>query len=105
MAVAMAGVIAAAVVIITVGAEAEAITMAGGIITAGKRHESAGSELVTCVENTESSNLLTTRRHLGTWTRLRIRQTEPRLDAAGISSPNPARQRKGQGGQGAGAPR
>ena len=38
MAVATAGVIAAAVVIITVGAEAEAITMAGGTITTGKRH-------------------------------------------------------------------
>lgn len=38
MAVATAGVIAAAVVIITAGAEAEAIIMAGGTITAGKRH-------------------------------------------------------------------
>jgi hypothetical protein len=41
----MGGVIAVAVVIITVGAEAEAITMAGGIITAGKRHERPGWEL------------------------------------------------------------
>ena len=39
MAVAMDGVIGAAVVIITVGAEAEAITMAGGTITTGKRHQ------------------------------------------------------------------
>jgi hypothetical protein len=38
MAVATGGVIAAAVVIITAGAEAEAITMAGGTITTGKRH-------------------------------------------------------------------
>ena len=38
MVVATAGVIAAAVVIITAGAEAEAITMAGGTITTGKRH-------------------------------------------------------------------
>ncbi|MET4044910.1 hypothetical protein ABIC03_006639 [Bradyrhizobium sp. RT6a] len=38
MAVDTVGVIAAAVVIITVGAEGEAITMPGDIITAGKRH-------------------------------------------------------------------
>ena len=38
MAVATGGVITAAVVIITAGAEAEAITMAGGTITTGKRH-------------------------------------------------------------------
>lgn len=37
--VAMDGVIGAAVVIITVGAEAAAITMAGGTITSGKRHQ------------------------------------------------------------------
>ncbi|MBM7481283.1 MULTISPECIES: hypothetical protein [Bradyrhizobium] len=38
MAVATGGVIAAAVVIITAGAEAEAITMVGGTIATGKRH-------------------------------------------------------------------
>ncbi|MCK1302358.1 hypothetical protein IVB33_17135 [Bradyrhizobium sp. 24] len=38
MAVATGWVIAAAVVIITVGAEAEAIIMAGSTITTGKRH-------------------------------------------------------------------
>jgi hypothetical protein len=38
MVVATAGVITAAVVIITVGAEAEAIIMAGDTITTGKRH-------------------------------------------------------------------
>lgn len=45
MEVAMGGVIMVAVVIITVGAEAEAITMAGGTITAGKRHDCAGWDL------------------------------------------------------------
>jgi len=38
MVVATAGVITVAVVIITVGAEAEAIIMAGGTTTTGKRH-------------------------------------------------------------------
>jgi hypothetical protein len=38
MAVATGGVIAAAVVIITAGAEAEAITMVGGTIATGKGH-------------------------------------------------------------------
>jgi hypothetical protein len=42
MAVAMGGVIAADVVIITVGAEAEGIIMAGGTITTGKRHAISG---------------------------------------------------------------
>jgi hypothetical protein len=49
MAVATGGVIAAAVVIITAGAEAEAIIMAGDIITTGNRPEiGAGWALTRC---------------------------------------------------------
>lgn len=82
MAVVMDGVITAAVVIISVGAEAEAITLAGGTMTTGNRHDEIG---VGCTSEygLPSFSLLTMRCHPGAWTPVRIR---PNLSPFGRST-------------------
>lgn len=83
MAVAMDGVIGAAVVIITVGAEAEAITMAGGTITTGKRHQCPKIGVGDLRLNTECQfQFINHEAPLGTWTSFRIR---PNLSSFGRS--------------------